>query len=711
MDIYNDDLKKILKESKNLAYINKNKYCELSHLINAALTLDLPIKTLLLSHNINLIALKENTTLTFVEPIFNTEFKTIIEKTLYHNKENNNPQISIEDILLTILKDKTSQVYKKLKITNINKLITALEKTSSLVLISSLGTDLTDINLSNSFDKVIGRNNEINRIINILARKNKNNPVLVGDAGVGKTAIIEELARRIINNEVPSFMINKKIISINISSIIAGTKYRGEFEEKLGNIIKEVINNENIILFIDELHTIVGAGGAEGAIDASNILKPYLARSKFKLIGATTLKEYNKIIGKDDALDRRFQKVYINEPSEKETINIIKQIKKDYELFHNVTLSDKIIVSLVHLTNIYVHNKKNPDKSIDILDEICAKENILNYEKNQININKKITAIRKEINYNIKHNNIKKATLLKSSLIKYTNKLNKLLTNTSSPKVLLSTLKSVLEQKTNQKIIELDTKNSYIINIKKELLQKLYYQEEAINSLIRITSLQKYKNTTLPSSILLKGEEGTGKHLLVSAYANIRNINIIKLDANEFIDETTINKLLGSPQGYVGYDNENILSKINDYPNSIIVIDNFDQISTHLNNILNSIIHKGILTNNKQENIYFNNNMIFLISNTKSKKETIGFNETKNQKEKINIQYNYEITMNKLNKEEIINIIKIETKNLSSNYNIECTLNEKDYETIYHSINSNTYNCKYIKKEVQKYLENVLIKI
>ena len=364
--------------------------------------------------------------------------KKIIENAMLDSKDNNNGEVTIEHLFSSLLEEgegiairifigmdiDIDEMYDEFS----SRLIKRPKKRKRKLLIDDLGTDLIEKAKNNKLDPVIDRDNEIKRLIEILCRRSKNNPLLIGEAGVGKTAIVEGLAKLIANGEVPLNLQNKRIISIDMATIVSGTKYRGEFEERMQKLIKEVIAEENIILFIDEIHTLVGAGGAEGAIDASNILKPYLARGELRCIGATTTNEYKKFIEPDKALERRFQKINIKEPNEEQTIHILKELSPLYESFHHVSIPSSIIQSIVELSNKYIYNRYQPDKSIDILDEVCATVSIKE-NKNQ----KEITKLKKELQKISKDktalildNNLESAYQYRKQESELTSKINKL---------------------------------------------------------------------------------------------------------------------------------------------------------------------------------------------------------------------------------------------------------------------------------------------
>lgn len=497
------------------------------------------------------------------------------------------------DKLYDEIKQKDKKSNQKLEIYNIGK---------------EMSKDLSE-------DVIVGREKEIDLITETLLRKNKNNPLLIGDAGVGKSAIVEELARRIKNGNVPNSLKNKKIISIEMSSLVAGTKYRGEFEEKLNKIIKEVENNPEIILFIDEIHTLSNAGGAEGAINASDILKPYLARGKIKVIGATTTNEYNKFIAKDKALSRRFDLIKINEPSIDETINILSKIKPSFEHHYNIKISEENIRQIVDLTNKYILDRFNPDKSIDLLDSVCAMKEVKSpKEKNIIILKNKLSNIIEAKEKMVKNNNFEEALNYRKQEIELNEKIEK--EKNSSNRITNNDIKEVMLRKSNIP----NMKNNWK-DLKAYLNNEIVGQEEAINEII--ASL-KSKESDLPVSILLTGSTGVGKTKTVKEIATYLNMPLVRLDLSEYNEPVSINRLIGSSAGYVGYDDENIFDRIRMYPNSIVLLDELEKANSNVINLFLQVLDEGFITNAKGEKIDFKNTYIFMTSNAEINNK-IGF--------------------------------------------------------------------------------------
>lgn len=482
-----------------------------------------------------------------------------------------------------------------------------------------IGKSMND--LVNSDDLVIGRDKELSLVIETLIRKNKCNPLLVGEAGVGKTAIVEELVRKIAKKEVPNFLQNKKIVMLEMGSLVAGTKYRGEFEEKLTKVIKELENNPDIILFIDEIHTIANAGGAEGAINASDILKPYLARGKIKIIGATTTAEYNKFILKDKALNRRFEVIKVIEPTIYETEEILKRIKSSFESHYNIKITSQNITDIVKLTDKYITDRKNPDKTIDILDSVCAMKEvasdntakILEYE----NAKKQIVTKKENM---VKLHNFKKALEFSCAEVKIDKEIKK--ATNQALKITEKDILTLISRKCNIPILESKTNFK---SLGKYLKNNLIGQDKAIDKII--DNLQNHDEDK-PLSLLLTGSTGVGKTETVKQISKYLNMPLLRLDMSEYNQDITINRLLGSSAGYVGYDDGAIFDKIKMEPFTCILVDELEKASPSVINLFLQILDEGFVTNAKGEKIDFKNTLIFMTSNVKGSKK-IGFMDTK----------------------------------------------------------------------------------
>lgn len=665
---YTEDIIKILKNSEIEAKRFKNEFVSSEHLLLSLLKIETKAKQIFTKHNITYneaekLIKKSNANTS--NNYYTLTTKKIIDNAFVTNKENSS-EITPINLTLSILDEKNSKAYTILQTLSkdINLLykdfVKELTKSENNIL-TELGTNLNELVINNEVDKVIGRDLEIERIIEILARKNKNNPILIGEAGVGKTAIVEELARRIVTKNIPPILKNKTIISINLASIISGTKYRGEFEEKMNKIVKELENNNNLILFIDEIHTIVGAGGAEGAIDASNILKPMLARGKAKCIGATTINEYKKTIEKDKALDRRFQKIIIEEPNEKEIINILSKIKSDYEKFHNVRIPNEILKQIPILSKKYIFGRSEPDKSIDILDEVCAKTSIFANTNEIEKITRQIKTLYKRKNNYIKEENYNFAIKLSENINALNEKLEKI--NSKNVKtVTADILKMIIEKKSNIKIYDVNNK-SYFNEIKTKLNKKIIAQEKQIDKLIELYIDNLNKTSTIPNSILIEGPTGTGKTELVKLLAKYTNNNLIKINMNEYKNEISINRIIGSPQGYIGYNDTNTtFEELKIKPNSIILIENINEAHYTIKNLFKNILEDGILKNSKNEVINLTNNLIIFTNTKNNNKNSIGFIDNKLKEDNNILKIENKIIMNNLEEKDIIKIIKTKAK-------------------------------------------------
>lgn len=574
--------------------------------------------------------------------------KRVIEEAILLCKENNEEEVTLEHLLWALIEEGEGVALRILICLNVN--IDDLSKeifigkrvkknrAKKKLIIEDYGYNMNEKAEANELDPVIGREKEIDRIMEILCRRTKNNPLLIGDAGVGKTAIVEELSRRINEGSVPQKLKNKKIISISMASLIAGTKYRGEFEERINKILSEIEQTPEIILFIDEIHTLVGAGGAEGAIDASNILKPFLARGMLKLIGATTIEEYKKYLEDDHALDRRFQTLIIEEPTKEKTIDILKKIKPIYELYHNVTVEDETLKSIVELSNKYMHIRKQPDKAIDILDEACAKTAMQKDKSTSIldDAKRKLKNLNKEKNEAILNQDFLKASSIRKEENVLETKINKIelkKKNINNKKIVtLETIAEVIKSKTKIPIYEVIAEDLKELNkIESHLKSKVVGQDNIIKQLSKDIKRIKlgYKNTSKPVSYLFVGPTGVGKTLLAKELNKLLTSedNIIRLDMSEYKEEHSISKIIGSPPGYVGYSNKDtILDKIKINQNSIILLDEIEKGHPSVINLFLQCLDEGRIKNSNNEEIRLDNNIIIMTSNIGYNKNFVGFN-------------------------------------------------------------------------------------
>lgn len=610
---YSLEVKRIFKDAEKIAIDLNHPYIGTEHLLLSLINNDDKIKKILLKYDLTydefldelllVVGTSENKKCTCIyTPLLKRVIKTADEISKNKMME---PMHLLEAIL-----EEGEGIAIRIIISmgiDIDKLYDEIKKKhkkgNTKLELYNIGKDMSEIN---SDDILVGREKELNLIIETLLRKNKNNPLLIGPAGVGKSAIIEELARRIKSGNVPNKLKDKKIVSLEMSSLVAGTKYRGEFEEKLNKVIKEIEENPEIILFIDEIHTMANAGGAEGAINASDILKPYLARGKVKIIGATTTNEYNKFIAKDKALSRRFEIIKINEPTIKETENILSKIRPSFEKHYNIKITEENIKNIVSLTDRYVLDRFNPDKSIDLLDSVCAMKEVESTKEKDISkLKDKLLNIVKKKENMVKKNNFDEALKYRSMEIKLQEKIDK--EENTPNKITAKDIKEMLERKNNIPFIENNFKD-----LENYLLDNIIGQNNVVREIINAL---KQKEEDLPVSILLTGSTGVGKTKTVKEIAKYLDIPLIRLDLSEYNESGSITRLIGASAGYVGYEDENIFEKVRMNPHSIILLDELEKAHPNVINLFLQILDEGYVTNSKGEKIDFKNTYIFMTSN------------------------------------------------------------------------------------------------
>ena len=501
------------------------------------------------------------------------------------------------------------------------KNLTKDEKNSTL---KTFTRNISDLASSGKLDPVIGRNNEIERLSQILSRRKKNNPVLIGEPGVGKTAIVEGLALRILQKKVPRMLWNYNIIAFDISGMLAGTKYRGQFEERMRKMMLELEKSKNIILFIDELHTIVGAGGTAGSLDAANMFKPSLARGDIQIIGATTLNEYRKYIEVDGALERRFQKIIVYQPSIKDTVNILNGIKDKYEKHHKVVLSKEAIESCVELSDKYINDRFLPDKAIDVMDEVCSRISLnnTNIPKGIVRLENELRRIKSEKNSEINNQKFENAAKLRDKEKKVIEKLNKLNFNYNLDESVLNytqvtdiDVADTVSTITGIPISKINEKDSVkILNIKRYIKKSIIGQDYAIDKLVAAIQRSRsgFKNPEHPiGSFMFLGPTGVGKtelakQLAVSLFD--RDESLIKIDMSEYMERYNVSRLIGAPPGYVGYEEGGLLSeKVRRKPYSVVLFDEIEKAHRDVYNILLQILDEGRITDSLGRIIDFSN--------------------------------------------------------------------------------------------------------
>ena len=529
---------------------------------------------------------------------------------------------------------------------------------SATTVLNQFGEDITVQAEDGKFDNIIGREAEIERIIQILSRRTKNNPCLIGEPGVGKTAIVEGLAERIVSGEVPENLKDKRIVSIDISGMVAGAKYRGDFEERIKKALNEVKKVGDVILFIDEIHTIVGAGAAEGAIDAANILKPLLARGEIQLIGATTIEEYRKYIEKDSALERRFSPVDVGEPTEIETVEIIKGIRDKYEAHHNVKITDEAINSAVTLSVRYITDRFLPDKAIDLIDEAASQVRInLFTEPDTIKVmGEKIDIIMNEKEEAIYNQDFERAANLRDKEKEAREELNtemnkwKKIKNKDITEIGEENIAEIISKWTGIPIQKLTENENQKLKHLEEMLQKrIVGQNEAVQVVAKAIRRGRVglKDPKRPiGSFLFLGPTGVGKTELSKALAEILFDNensMIRLDMSEYMEAHSVSKLIGSPPGYIGYDSGGQLTeKVRRKPYSVILFDEIEKAHPDVMNLLLQILEDGRLTDSQGREVNFKNTIIIMTSNLGARyitdKKSLGFGNMENEKEYENIK-------------------------------------------------------------------------
>ena len=620
--------------------------------------------------------------------------------------------------------------------------------------LNQYGSDLTKQAREGKLDPVIGRKNEIQRVIQILSRRTKNNPCLIGEPGVGKTAVVEGLAEKIVAGDVPELLKNKRVVSIDIASMIAGAKYRGDFEERIKKALKEVKKAGDVILFIDEIHTIVGAGSAEGAVDAANILKPLLARGEIQLIGATTLKEYRKYIEKDAALERRFSPVTVNEPTEDETVQILYGLRDKYEAHHNVKITDEAINAAVELSSRYINDRYLPDKAIDLIDEAASKVRMSSYTEPDSfkDMKDEIEKLDKEKEEAIRVQDFEKAAKIrdkenaKKKELEDSKKDWETKKSKDVPTLKEEDIANVISSWTGIPVTKVsESENEKLKNLEENLHKRVIGQDEAVSAVAKAIKRSRMglKDPNKPiGSFLFLGPTGVGKTELSKALAeNLFGSEdaLIRIDMSEYMEPHSVAKLIGSPPGYVGYDEAGQLTeKVRRKPYSVILFDEIEKAHPDVMNMLLQVLDDGRLTDSQGRTVNFKNTVIIMTSNVGAKlitdKKTLGFTESKSGDDKESEEKEYKdikkevmaelkkefkpeflnrideiIVFHKLEDSQIRKIVDILIDNvgkLLKEQGIKLTVDEKAKDLVAKKGTDKTYGARPLKRAIQTMIED-----
>lgn len=653
----------------------------------------------------------------------------VLERAREHAKLFNVEKVGTEHILLALLEDDktiSSRILAALnidlrKVKNITYRTMGVDATTAnrarkkLALsekkqdngtptLDELARDLTEMVRKDQIDPVVGRDNEIKRVVQILSRRTKNNPVLLGEPGVGKTAVAEGFSQKIVNGEVPDNLKNKRVMILDMGSLVAGTKYRGEFEDRLKKIIEEIREDGNVILFIDEMHTLIGAGGAEGAIDASNILKPALARGEVQVIGATTLNEYQKYVEADAALERRFASVTINEPTPEVALTILKGLRPKYEKHHQLQITDEALESAVKLSKRYIASRFLPDKAIDLMDEAAARVRINNAQKvDKVSaIKKKLSELSQEKTEALLKEDFEKAAEIRNEELKIQEKLEKQIqrdkneedSNNYRVKVTAEDIAEVVSEWTGVPVTQINrSEGDRLIRLEKILHNRVIGQDEAVKAVSKAIRRARsgLKDPTRPiGSFMFLGPTGVGKTELAKALAEAMfgsEDSMIRIDMSEYMEKYTTSRLIGSPPGYVGYDEGGQLTeKVRNNPYSVVLLDEVEKAHNDVFNILLQVLDDGFLTDSKGRKVDFRNTIIIMTSNLGATalrdEKSVGFGakdvsddyEAMAAKVRETLKKTFRpeflnrldetVVFHSLNKEEIHQIVKLMAKNI-----------------------------------------------
>lgn len=700
--------------------------------------------------------------------------RRILDDSQYEARRLNSQEVGTEHILLALIKETDCVAVKLMASENVNiqKVYTdillacgsdantakreyaALKKSrnkskTSTPTLDQYSRDLTQEARMGNMDPVIGRTKEIERVMQILSRRMKNNPCMVGEPGVGKTAVVEGIAYLIAHDEVPDTVKGKRLLSLDLSSMVAGSKYRGEFEDRIKKVIGEVISDGNIILFVDELHTLIGAGGAEGAIDASNILKPSLSRGEIQMIGATTLNEYRKYIEKDAALERRFQPVYVDEPTRDEAVEILKGLRPCYEQHHNVDISDDAVEAAVDLSIRYITDRFLPDKAIDLMDEACSRKRLgfssdrHNYEKKKA-VEAELTTLNDDLEKALMAGNIEAAAEV-SARQKELAKKNARKQSSSQRNITVqeNDIADVVSVWTKIPVSKLTEKESKKLErLESELHKRVVGQEEAVTAVSRAIKRSRVglKDPKRPmGSFLFLGPTGVGKTELSKALADIvfgSEDALIRVDMSEYMEKHSVSKMIGSPPGYVGFEEGGQLSeKVRSNPYSVVLFDEIEKAHSDVFNILLQVLDDGHITDSQGRKVDFKNTIIIMTSNTGAQgivdPKQLGFvtvsDETKeHEKMKSNVMDELKRTfkpeflnriddiivfhaLSEANVKDITGLMLKELKNrVQTQMDIELKFTDHAKKYIFGKGYDKKYGARPLKRAIQTYVEDVL---
>ncbi|WP_102399193.1 ATP-dependent Clp protease ATP-binding subunit [Haloimpatiens massiliensis] len=696
--------------------------------------------------------------------------KRLLEISLMEARNLNHNYISPEHMLIALIKEGEGVAFTILVNLNVdfNRLIkeivqklsgeqvsqnnnTSQNAGESTPTLDQYGIDLTNMAREGELDPVIGRDKETERVLEILCRRTKNNPCLIGDPGVGKTAIAEGLAQRIVQGNIPEILKDKRVVTLDLSSLIAGSKYRGEFEERLKNVMIDIKNSKNVILFIDEIHTIIGAGGAEGAIDASNILKPALARGEIQCIGATTIDEYRKHIEKDAALERRFQPVMVGEPTKEETILILRGLRDKYEAHHRVKITDDAIEAAVKLSDRYITDRYLPDKAIDLVDEAGAKVRIQNLTAppDLKTMEEKLEKICKEKSDAINVQNFEKAANLRDEEKNLRDELENLKRNWKTKSevgegiVSSKQIAAVVAKWTNVPVEKLtETESDRLLKLEDILHKRVIGQEEAVKSVARAVRRARVglKDPKRPiGSFIFLGPTGVGKTELSKALAEAMfgdERNIIRIDMSEYMEKHAVSRLIGSPPGYVGYEEGGQLTdKVRRHPYSVVLFDEIEKAHPDVFNIMLQILEDGRLTDGKGKTVNFRNTIIIMTSNagasTIKRQKSLGFSvlederETEYENMKENIMQELKRTfrpeflnriddiivfhqLEEIHLRKIVGLMLTEVSKRLNEQNIKICFDENAENILAKKGFDSTYGARPLRREITKVVEDKL---